>query len=335
MTDNPNRELLKKYFTGKCTSAEELMVEEFIRKEENSTLLDEVLMELVLDIKSEDVVLPEKQMDFYFQEVERKIADQKLKEPIKINTKTRKSIVWIAGLAAACMMIFWLFHNFYIFSVFTGANSAKNYKAAMDRPITKFLLPDSSVMWLTAGSEVETEREFGNKNRNVNIRSGEVYFDVKRNEDLYFIVTSPHTTTKVLGTSFLVCDQPDLNIANVKVTRGKVEIKAGGKVFKNLTMGKCISYNKETNTAELSRYDQILFDPDEKSLFIDDAPFDELAFRIKQVYGYSLKSSSTTIKAGKFTLELDFEKKLNEVMDNLAWLYNCSYEIKGKEVYMK
>ena len=337
MAIDPNKELLIKYFIGRCTTEEETHVEAYIRNEDNTALVDEVLMELSLTKGKEDTFegLSDADLRAYwnrFVDLSEQGVATKAKNKYRTN---RNALVLWSSVAAACLLMVWLFRGSDLYSHFIGQDPMRNYQAATDIPVSKYILPDSSVMWLTAGSIVEMDNDFGTSNRKVRLRTGEAYFDVKRNESLHFIVHSEHLTTKVLGTAFLISDDPHLNIANVQITRGKVEVESGGRLFTNLTAGKAVTYYKNTNTADSSHYDKILFNPEKQSLFVDDISFEELTFRVKQVYGYDLHSDSELIKAGRFTLELDFDKGIAQVIENLAWIYNCTYQIKGKEVWMR
>jgi ferric-dicitrate binding protein FerR (iron transport regulator) len=66
---------------------------------------------------------------------------------------------------------------------------------------TNFVLPDSSIVWLNSGSELEFPSQFG-KNRPVSL-SGEAYFEVEKGKKP-FIVSTIYGAVEVKGTSFNV-----------------------------------------------------------------------------------------------------------------------------------
>ena len=70
------------------------------------------------------------------------------------------------------------------------------------RSRTKLVLPDSSVVWLNAGSKLTYNENFGTTNLNTTL-AGEAYFDVKKSS-IPFIIHANNVHIKVLGTAFNV-----------------------------------------------------------------------------------------------------------------------------------
>src|SRR5690606_17719157 len=68
---------------------------------------------------------------------------------------------------------------------------------------THFILSDGTAVWLNAASTISFPASFGSDERRVVIH-GEVYFEVRRDEQRPFIVETDETQIKVLGTSFNV-----------------------------------------------------------------------------------------------------------------------------------
>ena len=87
---------------------------------------------------------------------------------------------------------------------------------------SKIKLPDSSTVWINAGSQIKYSNQFNSKNRQVFL-SGEAYFDVKESKHS-FIVLTPKVHIKVLGTRFNVKAYPDEKTVETTVMKGMVEI---------------------------------------------------------------------------------------------------------------
>ena len=66
---------------------------------------------------------------------------------------------------------------------------------------TKLILPDSTLVWLNAGSKIVYSQGFGVKDRHLRL-NGEAYFEVRKNEKLPFDVMTKELNVKVLGTKF-------------------------------------------------------------------------------------------------------------------------------------
>lgn len=89
---------------------------------------------------------------------------------------------------------------------------------------SKIKLPDGTTVWLNAESKITYPEEFKNNSRNITL-SGEAFFDVVRNENAPFIVTTGELQTTVLGTSFNVQNYPGETF-RMTVASGKVEVKS-------------------------------------------------------------------------------------------------------------
>jgi transmembrane sensor len=88
---------------------------------------------------------------------------------------------------------------------------------------SRLVLPDSSIVWLNAGSKLVYHRDFGTVSREVNL-VGEAYFDVTHMPDLPFIIQTPFMQVKVLGTTFNVKSYPDESTSETSVIKGRVEV---------------------------------------------------------------------------------------------------------------
>lgn len=125
--------------------------------------------------------------------------------PEKSGTPVRNFRSWyrVAAAVAAAFVI-----GFMVSQLITGGLSLQPFQPVVQQKIvapfgarTSFVLPDSSIVWLNSGSELEFPSRFG-KNRLVTL-SGEAYFEVKMKK-VPFRVTTPQGQVEVKGTSFNV-----------------------------------------------------------------------------------------------------------------------------------
>ena len=87
---------------------------------------------------------------------------------------------------------------------------------------TKLVLPDSTVVWLNAGSKLTYNEHFGASNRTTTL-IGEAFFDVRKST-IPFIIHTNKMQIKVLGTAFNVRAYPDEKTTETSLIRGRVEI---------------------------------------------------------------------------------------------------------------
>lgn len=139
------------------------------------------------------------------------------------NLKKRKRVFLFAAAA-----IFLLVSSSY-FLWFANSKSIKiipekSFSEVSTKPgsKTKLLLPDSSVVWLNAGSTLTYNEHFGVTNRNTTL-SGEAYFDVRKST-VPFIIHAHSIQIKVMGTAFNVKSYPNEKTTETSLIRGRVEI---------------------------------------------------------------------------------------------------------------
>lgn len=89
----------------------------------------------------------------------------------------------------------------------------------------KLTLPDGTAVWLNAGSSIYYPTAFTGQERKVTI-TGEVYFEVAKNEKMPFLVKANNITIAVLGTHFNINAYKDEASTNTTLIEGAVKIIA-------------------------------------------------------------------------------------------------------------
>lgn len=96
---------------------------------------------------------------------------------------------------------------------------------------TPIRLHDGTLVWLNQNARLTYNEVFSSETRNVKL-VGEAYFEVIRDTDRPFIITSNQAEVQVLGTSFNFRSTDSL--ALVSVTSGKVQVNATGGTASNI-----------------------------------------------------------------------------------------------------
>lgn len=89
----------------------------------------------------------------------------------------------------------------------------------------QLILPDGSHVWLNAASSIRYPTAFPEDKRMVEV-SGEVYFDIAKDDRKPFIVTAKGMDVQVLGTSFNVMAYADEAAVKTTLVQGAVKINA-------------------------------------------------------------------------------------------------------------
>lgn len=88
---------------------------------------------------------------------------------------------------------------------------------------TSITLPDSTRVWLNAGSHIQYGKGFGGQYREVSL-TGEAFFDVSPDAAHPFIIHTPKVDVRVLGTSFNLKSYPADKTTEATILRGSIEI---------------------------------------------------------------------------------------------------------------
>jgi ferric-dicitrate binding protein FerR (iron transport regulator) len=88
---------------------------------------------------------------------------------------------------------------------------------------TCITLPDSSRVWLNAGSHIQYGKSFGREYREVNL-IGEAFFDVAPDAAHPFIIHTRKVDVRVLGTSFNLKSYPTDKTTEATLIRGSIEV---------------------------------------------------------------------------------------------------------------
>ncbi|MGL4962295.1 MAG: FecR family protein [Inquilinus sp.] len=141
------------------------------------------------------------------------------------------------GVAACAALALWVFAPSAIADLGADAVTARG-------EIRDLALPDGSVLHLAADSAVGLE--FGDGRRQVELRRGEAFFEVRPGLPAFFTVTAGDARIRVVGTRFNVGRFGD--DAEVTVTEGVVEVAAGPATVR-LTAGQQVAAENGTLSA--------------------------------------------------------------------------------------
>lgn len=194
---------------------------------------------------------------------------------------------------------------------------------------TKLYLPDSTLVWLNAGSKIVYSQGYGVDNRKVKL-NGEAYFEVVRNEQLPFYVTSPSLQIHVLGTVFNFRDYETDSKVTVSLLQGKVSMnnllreekeeillpnqrmildKAGGPMRIEETVA--------TNAARWTR----------GYMFFDEEPLPLILHKIEKAFDIHITIANESLKDLRFYGEFNPEKQsIRDFLETLSFTNSIRYK---------
>jgi ferric-dicitrate binding protein FerR (iron transport regulator) len=203
-------------------------------------------------------------------------------------------------------------------------------KAGAGRLVTKathrseykyLLLPDSTEVWLNAASTLEFPESFGKGQRKV-VLTGEAFFDVKRAEQMPFIIYTGDVSTEVLGTAFNIKAYPNMEKIIVSVKQGKVKVNYAEREAALLTKGQQVSIGVRDNSMKQKKMaGGEMASWQDGELVYDDYAIGDIIADLERVYDVEIKVQSPA--AGSLRVSTAFKrqngvKKALEVLSELA-----------------
>ena len=192
-----------------------------------------------------------------------------------------------------------------------------------------FNLPDGSKGMLNSGSTISYSVPFNN-NRAVKLE-GEVWLEVKKDENNPFEISTGNTSVKVLGTSFNLSAYPAENYVELVLTQGKVDFKA--EINKNhiiinpserLVFQDGLISKTTTDPAKYNAWTE------GKLVFRGD-PMSEVARRIERWYNVKIVLADKELE--KYSFRATFQDdKLEEVLHFLSMTSPIRYKVTPRKV---
>lgn len=196
----------------------------------------------------------------------------------------------------------------------------------------KVLLPDSSEVWLNAGSRLRYSISSFNNNREVFLDYGEAFFEVKKNSESPFIVHTEDVISRVLGTSFNVKNYRTLDYTSIEVKTGKVQVSTENKrLIDTIPAGTGVRYSKEAGTFMTGDSFDAGSWREGRTLLVD-ATFNELAMVFYNRFRVNLKTNLPQAEAFRYTISIMQNKPLDETLKLICDIHQTNYRRNENEI---
>lgn len=193
------------------------------------------------------------------------------------------------------------------------------------------LLPDSSQIWINAGSTVKYPNEFKGDYRLVEL-NGEAYFSVHRNEAKPFIVNANNLSVKVLGTRFNIKAYADEERITTTLASGQVEVRANNNSH-ILQPNDQLTFNRNTLAIEKHKVQA-----NETNswlsgrLIFSNASLSEIIQTLERRFGIPVENN-TAISASKlYTVKFLKNESLEEILHIMQDVAGINYRIDNDKI---
>ena len=251
-----------------------------------------------------------------------KMEDLKIAKRILI----RRYMVPVAASITAALIIGSLFNQFITNKKVDNSLALCEINVPLGSK-SQVRLPDSSLVWINAGSKLSYFNNSFMKNRLVMLE-GEAYFEVLHKDNIQFVVRTTDVDVKVVGTQFNVKSYPEESEITTTLISGKVSLECNGSsksesIFlepnqvarldkskilenKNIHLSECLQIESNTDLLRITSW------KDYKWVIVGEE-LDDLAILLERRYNVKITFEDESLKKYKFSGTLK-EETLEQVL---------------------
>ena len=187
-------------------------------------------------------------------------------------------------------------------------------------------MPDSSEVWLNAGSTIVYPETFA-KDKRLVILNGEAYFSVQKDTASPFIVETSQLSVKVLGTKFNMKAYPNDEKITTTLTSGKVEVSVQSQPPRILKPNEQLTYDKKSSDIHISVIDT----NDTNSwvvgkLIFTNATAGEIFRTLERHYNTTIDNEANIPVSKRYTVKFLKDEDLDEILNILKDIIGFDYQ---------
>nr|WP_294869873.1 FecR domain-containing protein [uncultured Pedobacter sp.] len=324
-----DKELLIRYINERCTAEDLLQVQQFLSDPQWQQALEEILetdFSAMEDTPQADETVLE--------EWNREFRNIYIKKPRVSFWQTR----WM-GYAAACLMVLGIGAYFLnkqtLFAEHLDSSAVAMVEKTNPRGIrSKVTLPDSSVVYLGAGSSIRFPERFEKKERTL-ILAGEAFFEISKNPKRPFVIHTGEIQTTVLGTSFKITafkgDPLSVEVATGKVRVSRKESRNRTAELALLIPGEGIKWNEKNGKAEAILADISAV----KNWALGEISFKnrsltQIAAELENWYDVEISFAKSARVSKRLSLSVDGTASISDALDIICNTAHLKYHFNGR-----
>ncbi len=316
--------LLDKYLAGKCSAEEKLMVEQWY------------------ELVGNDSQLPKSENEWYSLRGKMWQAIQEQNQDEIIVIPFWKTQLFRIGVAACLVLGFGMYYYFpqktdnQLITITTNSSITQEN---LSSKIFQISLEDGSLVQLSPKAKINYPKHFLSNKREVTLE-GDAFFDISKNPERPFLITTGNTITKVLGTSFF--------IRSSKKSKIEVEVKTG-----RVAVYEKNAKNKKDNGVLLTPNLKVTFFEDNKlfvtglvekpiiqeravesrkvSFKFDESPLSEVLEQLEIAYGIEITTDNEKLNHSLLTADIS-DQDLYTKLNIICTAINAHYEVKGTTI---
>lgn len=215
-------------------------------------------------------------------------------------------------------------------------NSAESYNTLFvpRGGVYNLSLADGTRVWLNSESYLYYPVSFIGNTRKV-VLKGEAYFEVAKNREKPFIVSTAFTDINVLGTQFNVSAYAEDPFNAVTLTEGKVQLSNIEDYASDppivLKPGEQATLYKDTNKLEVTDVNTTIASAwKDGKFYFEKVPLDQILMRMARWYDFQFTFKDRDLHKVRFTGVIDKNKTLVELLEIIKLTSTINYSLTQK-----
>jgi ferric-dicitrate binding protein FerR (iron transport regulator) len=331
--------LLKKFLNGSCTKTELLQVQDLLQHPGADEVLDRLMIEQSTEewnnTEPADATL-RPTVDQWKNQLNDRISfsEPNDNKQVRADIPVRRLHIWQYAAIWAGLIIISGVGILQLKKTMQSPAIALVEKINTQGQPKRYLLPDSTEIFLGAGSKISYTATFEGKTRELTLK-GQAFFQVKHDESKPFIIHTGEIQTQVLGTSFKI-DAFEGQPLVVSVATGKVGVSRHNNAKTDrlalLTPGLKVTWNNHTGMAEQGTVDiYSLQQWKTGALVFDEQPLGLVFREIQERYHTKITIMDTALASYKVSGTFNIGEQEENVLKVLSVSGKFRYERSGKQ----
>lgn len=321
--------------SGQASAEDERILQNWLAESPQNRALFEALTQ---GTPPEKYLIPSTSADRVYAETQRKLQQKNADKNQTQRWSRRRRYAIAAVVAGIFIGFYWIIAE--QFAEQNQPTSAALSLVTKESPIgqkMQIALPDGSLVWLNAGSQIQFYPEFTTESRVVHLQ-GEAFFSIERDSLRPFIVLTEQLKTTALGTSFNVRAYPDETFTEVALTTGQVAVVARDSIAApdSLTLSLGELATSRTDDQSLTKS---TFTTAQKTgwkdgiIHFDQAEFSQVIRTLERWYGVQIQYNRLPKQDWRFSGEFENDY-LSNVLAVIGYTEAFTYRINQKTVYL-
>ena len=246
---------------------------------------------------------------------------------------------WLKYAAVAALLILTAGGTYWFTNTYTLRSSTEMAEMFVPYGETReIVLPDSSRVWVNAGSRLLYPSDFKKMNSRTVYLTGEASFRVQKNKEKPFIVKTLGLDVQALGTVFTVKSYAGERYTTATLEEGCVKVSLKENLGRSyiLKPSEQLIYSHDDYSVRMNQVDLSAYKMLRKGyLIFENVSFQEMVSTLEKKYGVTFQYNATQYGNELYNVKFAPTESIEDVMEILRQLIGIQYIIKEKHIILK